>query len=392
MSKVQWMSKDLWIIAAGFIAAMHIGKLPATLPILQQQMQISLVQGGLLLSLVQGAGMCFALVLGSYAEKIGLKRCLVFGLGLLIASSLIAMSFPALWLMFLTRALEGSGFLMVTLTGAAIIRQLVQPEQLAAKMGLWTAYMGGGIAIALVLAPMILHLGSWQWVWAIFAFITLGVLLGVAFFIPATQKSTQSVKLSQLIQTTIKHPPAWYLALIFGAYAGQWFALVSFLPIIYAENHIALTTAGLLTATVSIANAVGTFSCGLLLQRGISAKLLMQFGFAILAFCALSFYGLKDFLPFIVQFALVFAFSLFGGLVAATVFAQALHFAPSPQTISTTIGLILQNSAFSQFALPPLIAFTVSQAQTWLWAGMMMAILSMIGIVLAQRLFQLKQV
>ena len=30
MSKVQWMSKDLWIIAVGFIAAMHIGKLSAT--------------------------------------------------------------------------------------------------------------------------------------------------------------------------------------------------------------------------------------------------------------------------------------------------------------------------------------------------------------------------
>ena len=41
------MSKDLWIIAVGFIAAMHIGKLSATLPILQQQMHINLVRAGL---------------------------------------------------------------------------------------------------------------------------------------------------------------------------------------------------------------------------------------------------------------------------------------------------------------------------------------------------------
>ncbi|UDM39330.1 hypothetical protein LIS44_06485 [Acinetobacter haemolyticus] len=27
MSAVRWLSKDLWIIAAGFVAAMHVGKL-----------------------------------------------------------------------------------------------------------------------------------------------------------------------------------------------------------------------------------------------------------------------------------------------------------------------------------------------------------------------------
>ena len=34
------MSKDLFIIAAGFIAAMHIGKLPPAIPVLQQQLGI----------------------------------------------------------------------------------------------------------------------------------------------------------------------------------------------------------------------------------------------------------------------------------------------------------------------------------------------------------------
>lgn len=45
-------SKDIWIICAGFIAAMHIGKLPPVVPVLQQELQISFFQAGLLLSLV----------------------------------------------------------------------------------------------------------------------------------------------------------------------------------------------------------------------------------------------------------------------------------------------------------------------------------------------------
>mgnify|MGYP006908064501 FL=1 len=53
MSKVQWFSRDIWIICAGFVAAMHVGKLPPAVPVLQQELGAGLVQAGLLLSLVQ---------------------------------------------------------------------------------------------------------------------------------------------------------------------------------------------------------------------------------------------------------------------------------------------------------------------------------------------------
>lgn len=388
MSKVQWLSKDLWVIAAGFAAAMHVGKLPAAIPILQQELGVSLVQSGLLLSLVQAAGMCCALLLGSYAAKFGLKICIMFGLGLLSLSSWWAGYFPSLSTLFITRVFEGFGFLLVTLTGAALIRQLVPSESIAAKMGLWTAYMGGGMGIALLATPFLLQNIPWQQVWMVFSVVTCVVLVGIGQFIPKAAKATETVSILSLLKITLKHRAAWLLAMIFCVYAGQWFAMVGFLPTIYAQNEIAATTAGLLTASVSIANAVGTFGCGLLLQRGLKPKTLVQFGFLIFAACALTFYGFKDQLNFFMQFAVVFSFSLFGGLVAATVFAQALHFAPSALTISTTIGLILQSSALSQFLLPPAIALLVSATGTWLWAGVVMFVLSMIGIVLTQLLFR----
>ena len=144
MSKVQWFSRDIWIICAGFVAAMHVGKLPPAVPVLQQELGIGLVQAGLLLSLVQGAGMLFALALGSYVEKIGLKRCILFGLGLLSAASLIGGFSQSVSSLLLLRVVEGFGFLLVTLSGPAYIRQLVPVEEISAKMGLWSAYMGAG--------------------------------------------------------------------------------------------------------------------------------------------------------------------------------------------------------------------------------------------------------
>ena len=392
MSKVQWVSKDLWIIAAGFVGAMHIGKLPAALPILKQELSISLFQAGLLLSIVQAAGMCLALLLGSYAEKIGLKRCVVSGLSLLTICSLISVLYPSLYILFFMRALEGLGFFMISVTGASMLRQLVSADSISAKIGLWAAYMGAGVGLALLIAPLCMHGGSWQIFWLLLAGITAFVCIGVNYYIPKLATSAQTGQVLYRIKMTLGHMPAWYLAIIFACYAGQWFALVSFMPIIYAENNIPAVTAGFLTALIAAINAVGTFLCGLLLQRGVPSKWLIQLGLTVVTVTALSFYGFMDSLSFVAQFLLVFTFSLFGGFVAATLLAEALNFAPSVTTISTTVGLILQSSALSQFLLPPVIAALVSYSHSWQYAGIVMALLSIVGMYLTSKLFRLQKV
>lgn len=388
MSQSKWMSKDLWIIVAGFVAAMHIGKLPPAVPVLQAELGISLVQAGFLLSLVQGAGMLFALTLGSYTEKIGLKRCIVLGLLLLSMGSYLGSRSHSINLMLMLRVIEGFGFLIVTLSAPALIRKLVPVEKLHVRMGLWSAYMGGGMGISLFITPFLLPYWGWQGVWTGLAVLSAVLAIIIVKVIPhlPTQQHEQ-VPVAELIKMTLRHPPAWILAGIFGVYAGQWLSLVGFLPTIYQQNQLSLQLAGALTACVTIANAVGTFICGLLLQRGLLPKTLVQSGFMVMMLCTLGFYLFKDQLLFLLQYSLVFAFSLFGGLVAAIVFSQALRFAAQPIAISTTVGLVLQFSATSQFVLPPTVAVIVSTTQSWFWVGILMAVFSIIGILLSQRLF-----
>lgn len=388
MHKVQWLAKDLWIIGAGFAAAMHIGKLPASIPILQVELGLSLIESGLLLSCIQCCGMFFALIIGSYNARIGLKNCVMLGLGLLSLSSFLAGFTHSVTALFGMRLLEGLGFLLVTLSGPALIRQLIPSESLSAKMGLWTAYMGGGMGIALMTAPWLIAQSNWQMVWLSYALVTCIFMLGVAFYIPRPINTEQSIKVKELILLTLKHPPAWLIAFIFFCYSGQWLALVGFLPTIYAQNHIDPTVAGSLTAGVSIANAIGTFVCGLLLQQGFQPKKIFPFSYGVLILCALSFYLLTDYLPFSVQYICAFGFSFFGGFIAACVFSQALHLAVHPMTISTTIGLILQLSAVSQFLMPPAIAFMVSNTGNWAWAGTVMMLFSIVGICLSYMLYR----
>ncbi|HVR54282.1 MAG TPA: MFS transporter, partial [Pseudorhodoferax sp.] len=131
----------LVVVLAGVSAALHIGKLPPALPVLREALQISLVQAGFLLSLVQLAGMGLGLAVGLAGESLGLKRCMAAGLVLLgVASIAGGFAQDAAGLLVL-RALEGFGFLLAVTPGPSLIRRVAEPGELDAKLGLWGAYM-----------------------------------------------------------------------------------------------------------------------------------------------------------------------------------------------------------------------------------------------------------
>ena len=89
MSKHRFGVHPSWVIVfAGVCAALHVGKLPPALPVLQETLNITLVQAGFLLSAVQIASMTLGLVVGLSADSLGLRRSMLVGLGLLSLASI----------------------------------------------------------------------------------------------------------------------------------------------------------------------------------------------------------------------------------------------------------------------------------------------------------------
>ncbi|CAM5183055.1 Major facilitator superfamily MFS_1 OS=Castellaniella defragrans (strain DSM / CCUG 39792 /65Phen) OX=1437824 GN=BN940_03036 PE=4 SV=1 [Castellaniella denitrificans] len=167
-----------------------------------------------------------------------------------------------------------------------------------------------------------------------------------------------------------------------GLYAGQWMAVIGFLPTIYAAQGIGGTTAGLLTAIVAGANAIGNLSAGRLLHRGVAGWQLLVTGLATMILCAWAAFGAG--LPAPGQFVAVLMFSMVGGLVPTTLFVLGLTLAPSPQTASTTIGWMQQCSSLGQFVGPPFVAWVVNRAGgDWQSTWTATATFAATGIVLA---------
>ena len=144
---------DLVVIVAGITAAMHVGKLPPALPVLRDALGITLLEAGFLLSLVQVAGMATGILIGVVADGIGARRSMIGGLAALtVASVLGGFAHDASQLMVL-RTVEGFGFMLAALPVPGMLRDLVPPQRLNLRLGLWGAFMPTGTALALLCGP-----------------------------------------------------------------------------------------------------------------------------------------------------------------------------------------------------------------------------------------------
>lgn len=368
-----------WLVVLGGIsAALHVGKLPPALPVLQQALGVSLVQAGFLLSLVQLAGMTLGLAAGLAADSLGPRRVMVSGLFILSLSGLLGGWAETPGTLLALRACEGLGFLLASLPAPGLIRRLVEPQRLNAAMGLWGAYMPIGTASALLLGPGVIAWWGWPGWWWLLALLSLAMAFWLwAALPPECDRPLPggSGPVTARLVRTLASPGPWLAALAFGAYSSQWLALIGFLPSIYAQTALAPGLAAAATALAAGINLVGNIASGRLLQRGVPARLLLHVGFSAMAVGAvLAFSPIAGGSAGLRYFG-VLLFSMVGGMVPGTLFALSVRLAPGEGTLSTTVGWMQQWSSFGQFVGPPLVAWVAARQgnweSTWLVTGAM---------------------
>jgi len=391
------------VIFSGVVAALQIGKLPPALPELSQALGLSLMQAGFLLSLVQLAGMSLALAVGLSADGFGLKRSMLSGLVILGVASAMGATSESVTSLMVWRAVEGFGFLGVTLPAPGLIRKLVSEHHLRKLLGYWGAYMPAGTAMTLLAGPFWLPEFGWRTWWLLFAVLSWAMAFVLWRVVPAevlnssgvepTQASSlQSVAWTQRLRETLSAPGPWWVALCFAMYSGQWLAVVGFLPSIYTQSGLMGATLGWLTALAAAVNMLGNMASGRLLQRGFHPSALLAMGFLAMGMGALlAFAELTQNWP-LLRYAGVLLFSACGGLVPGTLFSLAVRLAPHERNVSTTVGWMQQGSAAGQFAGPPLVAWLASQVGGWQWTWLATGLCCVLGgvfsLLIAQTLSQ----
>ena len=376
------------VFAVGVIAALHIGKLPVAIPVLREALGVGLVQAGFLLSLVQLAGMTLGLLVGLAADRLGPRRVMQVGLLVLAAGSVLGALASSVGWLLVSRAVEGLGFLLAVLPAPGLLRQRVlHAPTLSRALGWWGAYMPLGTALALLLGSALIGVLGWRGTWLALAGTSLiaFALLTLRVSPPAALADGHAAtKLGPRLRRTLSARGPWLVALAFFLYAGQWLAVVGFLPTIYQQAGFAVTAVGALTALAAGINLLGNVAAGRLLAQGVAPGRVLQVAYLTMALgAAVAFAGQ---VPAWLQYLAVLLFSAVGGLIPGTLFGVAVRLAPDNDTVSTTVGWMQQLSSLGQFIVPPLVAWLALQVGGWQWTWLVTGGCSLLGMWVAQRL------
>lgn len=360
------------IFATGVAVAFLVGKVPAALPVLRTELGLTLVEAGLLvslLSLVSGLGGVF---IGAMAAVAGQRLTALGGLVVAVAAGIGGSLAVAPGQMLAARAIEGIGFFMCSVSLPALIMQLSDDRRRQSAMGLWGAYLPLGAGIILLAGGVMIALIGWRGLWVAIS-VALAVMVAVLVWAaPASEargaRTARFPDMFAAVGLTLKAPGAVMLALTFGCYSGQYIALTSFVPLILVEEAgWALATAAAAGAIVMLGNALGNVIAGYLLDRDFRrATLIVAAAGAMAIGSALV---MSSGLPVPVRLAGALLFSICGGMIPGALFAGVRQHAPSPAHVSTVNGLMLQSSSIGQFIGPALASALVSAGGgDWSWS------------------------
>ena len=372
-------------VAGGVAVGMNVGKVPLALPTLRSELGLSLVQAGWVSSMLTTLAVVAALGFGLAAGRIGALRMVLGGLVLSAMASLLALQVgpDGLRLLLATRFIEGAGFLAVAVAAPALVSAATAGADRRFALGVWSTYMPAGAGLAMALSPLLLPTTGWRGLWALTSAVLVAAALAAwwqrRWYAPAGASSHADAPVATL--AVLRQPLPWLLALGFGLWAVQHFALIVWLPTMLKEQRgLSSGWVALLTCVMLLACVPGNLLGGALVQRGVARGKLLALAHTATGLTSLAFF--LDGLPDTVRYAACVACSFIGGVMPAAVMSSSAVLARSPRQINALQGLFMQGSQLGQFAGTPLIAAVVAASGRWSSAGWVSGAAALAGVAL----------
>ncbi|MCZ7565363.1 MAG: MFS transporter [Burkholderiales bacterium] len=377
---VVWMT-----FGAGIVAAAHVGKLPAALPLIRAELGVDLVTAGWIASLISVVSFALGIAAGGIADLVGKRRLVLGGLAAFAAGGVLGGFAPNAATLLVARFVEGLGFAAATVAGGALIAHATAAADRRWALGVWAAYMPIGFGGLLLLSPpLVEHLG-WRMLWLSVA--AVAALWAAAFhwatraWRPLAPRAARSGLVSS-VGRAVAAPGAALVAACFGLYAAQHISLMVWLPTMVTETWgTGLALAAAVPAAVLACNAAGSYVGARAMRRGVPLWLLLAVGSAGMGVAELGIFG--GVLPPVARLAFGALFGVAGGLIPAAALAAAPVYAPSPALVGSVGGLMVMGSNAGQLFGPPALAAVRSHGTSWDSVVSLMLVMAVAGVACA---------
>ena len=373
-------------VAAGMMAAAHLGKVPPVLPVIRAELGLDLVFGGWVVSIFAATAMTLGVFAGTVVDGLGYRRVMLVGLAAVSLGSAAGGFATNGAALLASRCLEGLGFLAVMVAGPILIANSTVGGDRRLALGIWGGNVPAGVAAMMLVSPLIADWAGWRTLWFVVAAASLGCL---AFTAAATSREAQSSvpaprggSFAHNLRLTLTRPGPSLLTVAFGLNTVMWVGLIVWLPsFLIEERGLGAGTAATLSALVVAFSVAGNVLAGWLLQKGWARWVIIAVNGAAMGLAALGIFS--EAVPDGARYGLCIVFSALGSMVPAAVLAGAPVYSPSPSQLGTTNGLVIQGANIGVFLGPPIVGALVARTGDWSAGVWLMLVASVATIVVA---------
>jgi MFS family permease len=363
--RTDWIQSTL-ITIAGIIGAFQIGKVAIAIPLLREDLGLSLLATSWIAGAYAVLGVVGGMAAGFFFSYFPLRYVIAFGLGLIAAGSFMGALASDATLLIASRVLEGIGFLAVVISCPTLLRSMVTPRTQQLVFALWATYMPIGTAFMMFLGPALMQ-GDWRWLWMLNAIVAGAHALLILVIKPAmlTQQAKRASPSRADITGVFKAGTPLLMAATFTLYTLQYFALTTFLPtFLIDEKGLSLTAAGTISALAVVANAIGNLSAGVVLRLGMPIWVIFTIVFSTIGISGVAIFAASSPVWLAVAFSGICLG--FAALLPATIIITMPRLVSSTTQLALGMGMVQQASSIGQLGGPALLALWIG----WLgWAG-----------------------
>ncbi|WP_126419724.1 CynX/NimT family MFS transporter [Asticcacaulis excentricus] len=344
----------LWF--TGVLAAAALGKFASLSPVISADLKLSRVEAGWLVSLIETGGASLGIIAGLLIARLGSRKALLYGMGLLTVGGLIGALIPGLWTLFTARLIESAGYLMVVIAAPSLIATVARPQDRGAALTLWSTFVPAGFAIGMGLSGVWLLFTGWRTVLVVWA-----LLAGAALFAAVRTPVVETKSETRLVWPPL---PVWLMCVGFGCYTSLFVGLIAMFPLFLTEQGQSPSVAATVTGLASAATLSGAWAAAQALHRGQRARWIALCAGLLVpaALACLIFIGG----PPLWLAGLIIALNAISGIGSSLVFARLPHMSPG-LNVAAANGVLTQFGAGGSLIGPPLLA---AIAGHWGWTAL----------------------
>lgn len=182
-TSTHYMRLSLVLLLVGISIVTVQYKVPSILDPITAQYGMTSSTASWLMSIFTAMGIFLSIPTGSLAKIIGSKRVLLLSCGIVITGGIIGGFSTKAWLMIFSRAIEGIGFVFITVAAPLAIEKHVDAAHQGTANGIWSLWICLGSLIGSTATPMVFEKMGLTGTWLLYSAFVAAAAIMLAVFV-----------------------------------------------------------------------------------------------------------------------------------------------------------------------------------------------------------------